>query len=278
MKTSSGFSLIEIAVVMIIIAILFTVVGLPISAQIELRRIDETKKQIESIKETILGFAIINGRLPCPALNSGVCTVGRECFCSEGTSTNNSGACTLTMNIPIAGGGFNGRCAAFGTTTTAVAAGLLPAMTLGVTPTDPNGYALDGFATPTSQLRYAVARTTVNSVLFPLTRVDGIKSATMDMFGGTTPPALLTVCPPDAPACTGATALTPQAPFVVFSLGNNSSTPFASLSNAEKANLDNDTGGIFVSGTPLIPAFDDILSWSSINILFARMLQAGKLP
>ena len=47
---------------------------------------------------------------------------------------------------------------------------------------------------------------------------------------------------------------------------------------SEQANLDDDTNHIFVSGTPLLPAYDDILSWSSINILFARMVQAGKLP
>lgn len=275
MKSAEGFSLVEIAIVMIIIAVLFTIVGIPISTQMELRRIEETKKQIESIKETILGFAIINGRLPCPALNAGACTVGRECFCGEGSGANASGTCTATMTVPAS---FNGRCAAFGTTTTSLAAGFLPAMTLGVTPTDANGYALDAFATPSSQLRYAVTRRTVNSVLFPMTRVDGVKSATMDQFGGTSPPDLLVICPPDVPACTGTGALTRQAPFVVFSLGNNSATPFASLSAAEQANLDNDTNYIFVSGSPLAPTFDDLLSWSSINILFARMMQAGKLP
>lgn len=264
--------MIEIAVVMIIIAVLFTIVGMPLSAQMELRRIEETKKQIESIKETILGFAIINGRLPCPALNTGVCTVGRECFCNEGVGGNNSGTCTPTLTAPA---GFNGRCAAFGTTASALAAGFLPAMSLGIAPTDANGYALDAFATPTSQLRYAVAKTTVNSVVFPLTRVDGIKSATMDLFAT---PDFLIICPPDTPACAGTAVLTRQAPFVVFSLGNNSSIAFASLSTAERANLDDDTNHIFVSGTPLLPAFDDILSWSSINILFARMVQAGKLP
>ena len=272
MKLSRGFSLIEIAVVMIIIAVLFTIVGLPISTQMELRRIEETKKQIESVKETILGFAIINGRLPCPAMNIGACTVGRECFCNEGVGANASGTCTPTLTAPA---NFNGRCAAFGANAGALAAGLLPAMTLGITPTDANGYALDAFATPTSQLRYAVAKATVNSVVFPLTRVDGIKNATMDQFAT---PDLLLICPPDVPACTGTGLLTRQAPFVVFSLGNNSSTAFASLATAEQANLDDDTNHVFVSGTPLVPAFDDILSWSSVNILFARMVQAGKLP
>jgi hypothetical protein len=173
--------------------------------------------------------------------------------------------------------GFNGRCAAFGATTTALAAGFLPAMSLGITPTDANGYALDAFAIPTSRLRYAVARTKVltPTVLFPLTRVDGVKSATMDKFAAL---RLIKICPPDTPACTDPGALTLQAPFVVFSLGNNSATPFASLSTAEQANLDDDTNHRFVSGTPLIPVFDDLLSWSSINILFVRLLQAGKVP
>jgi hypothetical protein len=115
----------------------------------------------------------------------------------------------------------------------------------------------------------------VNTVLFPLTRADGVKTATMDQFAT---PDLLVICPPSAPACVGTAALTRQAPFVVFSLGNNSSTVFASLSTIEQANLDDDTNHIFVSGTPLVPAFDDILSWSSIHILFARMMQAGKVP
>ncbi len=270
MKSTKGFSLIEIAVVMIIIAVLFTIVGLPISTQIELRRIDETKKQIESIKETILGFAIINGRLPCPALNAGVCNVGRECFCTESTE---SGTCTPTLTTQT-----HGRCASFGTTASSLAVGLLPAVSLGITPTDTSGYALDGFATPSSQLRYAVARTKVTTpvtTLFPLTKVDGVKTATMDQFATL---RLLKICPPSAPACTDPQALTLQAPFVVFSLGNNSSTAFASLSAVEQANLDDDTSHVFVSGTPLVPTFDDILSWSSINILFARMMQAGKVP
>lgn len=274
MKVSRGFSLVEIAVVLVIISVLLTILAGPLSGQLDLRKFEDIRKQEEILKETILGFAVINGRLPCPALNAGVCTVGRECFCAEGTGASVSGTCTLTMTIPA---NFNGRCAAFGTTTTALVAGFLPAMSLGIASSDTNGYLLDAFAASNSQYRYAVGRTTVNSVVFPLTHVDGIKSVTMENFGGTSPPVFLTICPPATPACSGTAALTTQAPFVVFSLGKNSATPFASLGTPEQANLDDDTGHKFVSGTPQAN-FDDVLSWSSINILFARMVQAGKLP
>jgi len=274
MNFSKGFSLVEIAVVLVIISVLLIIVAAPIGSQLDLRRFEDIKKQEEVLKETILGFAVINGRLPCPALNAGACTVGRECFCAEGTGLSVSSTCTLTLTMPA---NFNGRCAAFGTTSTALAVGLLPAMSLGIASSDDNGYLLDAFLQPNSQYRYAVSRTTVNSVVFPLTRVDGIKLATMDSFGGTSPPTFLTICPPSTPACSGSARLTTQAPFVVVSLGKNSATAFASLGAAEQGNLDDDAGHTFVSGAP-VASFDDVLSWSSINILFARMVQAGKLP
>lgn len=274
MNFPKGFSLVEIAVVLVIISVLLTIIAGPIAGQLDQRKFEDIKKQEELVKETILGFAVINGRLPCPALNTGLCSVGRECFCAEGTGASVSGTCTLTLNMP---NNFNGRCAAFGTTTTALAAGFLPTMSLGIASSDTNGYLLDAFATSNSQYRYAVARTTVNGVPFALTSPDGIKLATMEKFGGTTPPDLLTICPPATPACSGTAALTKQAPFIVFSLGRNSATAYASLGSAEQANLDDDTSYKFVSGTPEAN-FDDVLSWSSINILFARMVQAGKLP
>jgi hypothetical protein len=34
----------------------------------EQRRITETRQQLAEIKDALLGFAIIHGRLPCPAL------------------------------------------------------------------------------------------------------------------------------------------------------------------------------------------------------------------
>lgn len=269
-RQKSGFSLIEIAIVLVIVSVLITIVAVPMSAQRELSHRTETSKQLELAKEAIVGFALANGRLPCPALVSGTCTTGRECFCSEQTAI--SGACTSTTTKPSP---YIGRCAAFGTTANSLSVGFLPAATLGISPTDDNGFAIDGYGTNANLIYYAVSRYPAVGLNFALTNDDGIKNATMATVSAASP--LLTVCPTSTLNCTTANSLTSLAPFVVFSLGDNAAAPFASLSAKEQANLDNDTSHIFVSGTK-DDTFDDILTWGSINTIFGRMVQAGKLP
>ena len=73
MTTQRGFTLIEMAIVLVIITILIGGLAMPLSAQIQARRIAETKKTLEDAREAILGFAMINDgspstnrRLPCP--------------------------------------------------------------------------------------------------------------------------------------------------------------------------------------------------------------------
>lgn len=268
-----GFTLIEIAIVLVIISVLITIVAVPLAAQRELSARAETSKQLELAKEALVGFALANGRLPCPALVSGACTTGRECFCAEQTST--TGTCTPTPIKPTPAANYIGRCAAFGSTGLSLSVGFLPASTLGIAPTDNNGFALDGYNTSANIIYYAVSRDPVVGLNFALTNNDGIKAATMSAAGWLAP--MLTVCPTSALTCTSANSLTSAAPFVLFSLGANAATPYASLSAKEQANLDNDTSHIFVSGTK-DDMFDDILTWGSTSTLFGRMAQAGKLP
>lgn len=66
-RTSSGFTLIEIAIALMIVALLLGGLLPTISAQIEQRRINETRKQLADIQRALIGFAVINNRLPCPA-------------------------------------------------------------------------------------------------------------------------------------------------------------------------------------------------------------------
>jgi len=67
MKTlfSSGFSLIEMAIVLIIIGLLFGSLLTPLSAQRDRQQIKRTLKTLEEVKEALLGFAILHNRLPC---------------------------------------------------------------------------------------------------------------------------------------------------------------------------------------------------------------------
>lgn len=63
---SKGFTLTELAIVLVIMSLLIGGMLVPLSAQRDIQKASETQKQLSEIKEALFGFAIINGRLPCP--------------------------------------------------------------------------------------------------------------------------------------------------------------------------------------------------------------------
>lgn len=92
MKTR-GFTLVELAVSLAIIGLLLGVLVVPLSTQFDQQKIGETQKQLDYVREAVLGFAIANGRLPCPATPTtptGTAGAGTEnkpgaaCVISEG--------------------------------------------------------------------------------------------------------------------------------------------------------------------------------------------------
>jgi len=115
----TGFSLVEMAIVLLIVAVLLGGLLPTLSGQIEQRRVSETGKQLDEIKDALIGYAIVNGRLPCPA-----------------TSNSNG------IENPVTGG----NCANFNS-------GFLPASTLGLAGTDSSGFAIDAWG---NRIRYAV--------------------------------------------------------------------------------------------------------------------------
>lgn len=70
MKTARGFTLVEMAIVLVIVGLLLGGLLMPLSAQVEQRRISETQKALDEIKEALIGFAIANRYLPCPAVSA----------------------------------------------------------------------------------------------------------------------------------------------------------------------------------------------------------------
>ncbi|HEX9773863.1 MAG TPA: type II secretion system protein, partial [Steroidobacteraceae bacterium] len=66
-----GFTLTELAVVFTIISLLLAAAMYTLSAQTEQRNFEETRRRLEAARELLLSFAIVNGRLPCPATTSG---------------------------------------------------------------------------------------------------------------------------------------------------------------------------------------------------------------
>ena len=63
-----GFTLIEMAIVLMIVGLLLGGMLVPLSAQMDQRNISDTQKSLSEIKEALIGYAMANGRLPCPAI------------------------------------------------------------------------------------------------------------------------------------------------------------------------------------------------------------------
>jgi prepilin-type N-terminal cleavage/methylation domain-containing protein len=249
-KQQPGFTLVEMAMVMLIIGLLLGGLIPTLSVQMEAQRINETSKQLEEIQQALVGFAIANGRLPCPASSS-----------SNGEES------------PVGGG----NCTNFYD-------GFVPAATLGITSVDSLGLVKDAWSNP---IRYAVtswSKTTTPTVNNVFTSDTGMRSATMENIATANQ---LNVCA-SATGITGsdcgtpANKLTDKVPALVFSTGKNGGYGGTGLDEA--ANLNGNR--VFVSHTPTPDRtdtteneeFDDLMLWVSPNILFNRMVAAGKLP
>ena len=64
-----GFTLVEMAIVIVIIGLIIGGLLVPITAQIDMRNYSDERKSMEEINEALLGFAMSNGYLPCPAVS-----------------------------------------------------------------------------------------------------------------------------------------------------------------------------------------------------------------
>ncbi|HEY8856157.1 MAG TPA: prepilin-type N-terminal cleavage/methylation domain-containing protein [Rugosibacter sp.] len=241
-----GFSLIEIAIVLFIVSLLLGGMLLPLAAQQDMRNQGDTQKQITEAREALLGFAIANGRLPCPA-----------------TAASNG------IEAPVGGG----LC-------TAPFDGYLPSVTLGLAPIDAQGFAVDGWGGNTiNRIRYAV--TTANASAF--TTVNGMKTVTMTALAPDLKVcnAGSGVVSPGTPAadCTAASSLATDAVAIIYSLGKNAATGGNGIDENHNPNPQSTIAAdrVFISTQPST-TFDDQMIWLSKNILFNRMVVAGQLP
>lgn len=72
MRTPSqrGFSLVELAIVLVVVGLLIGGLLTPLATQFEQRRISETQRNLDETREALIGFALRNGYLPCPAVSA----------------------------------------------------------------------------------------------------------------------------------------------------------------------------------------------------------------
>mgnify|MGYP003449190722 CR=1 FL=1 len=65
-RVSKGFTLVEIAIVLMIVGLLMAAFLTPLAAQLQQHRINEARNDLAEIKEALLGFASVNLSFPCP--------------------------------------------------------------------------------------------------------------------------------------------------------------------------------------------------------------------
>lgn len=66
----AGFTLVEIAIVLLIVGLMIGGLIAPLSSQMEQRRVTDTRRALEEAREALFGFALRNGYLPCPAISA----------------------------------------------------------------------------------------------------------------------------------------------------------------------------------------------------------------
>ena len=257
-----GFTLIELAIVLLILGALLAGILIPFTTQVELRRVGETQKTLLEIREALIGFAAANGRLPCPA---SAASNGQENFAAGGNTN-------------------NGNCSNFFD-------GFVPGALLGIGPVDGAGFVLDAW---NNRIRYAVSNTdrspigspipTAANAHFDFTGAGPVSAANGEMRNV----GMATLAPNLSVFSTIAgNLLIGNAAAVTYSTGANTMRPDpGGLRIDENANPNPnsaDNNQTFVSHDRAGEnhpngEFDDIVIWLSPNILYARMIAAGRLP
>ena len=273
----SGFTLAELAIVLLIVGLLLAGLLTPLSTQVDIKRRNDTQKALEEMKEALIGFAIANGRLPCPA--------------PDQLGSDNLGATpTITPNPPGSTKTFT--CNSF--------EGFFPHQALGLGQSDAWG----------NLFRYRVdasfARRVENCTL---PGGGGVCNQTSSFDLSTTPTLVVntrTDNPATPPPTIEAKFLSPltsaasRPPVIIISHGKNglgtltvSGTPLGTPAVGTDEYIDADTTqSAKISRTPTAAQagcsdtaegqpfceFDDLVSWLPLSILRGRMVSAGRLP
>lgn len=270
----NGFTLLEMAIVLTIIGLISGLFLGPLSTLIDARNNNETKKTIALVKEALVGFSISQNRLPCPDNNGD----GVEDLAEE-----------IENNKPeISQSKKNYKCSS--------SEGFLPFKTLGVGGTDAwSNYIYYGVTNQFAewdQVFNGLNNTgeMINSRFFTLSTLPDIKvkargdnlvsKDVIEKKAGIDLTSACAIIISFGKNGHGATNVSGIKNSFIFLNGSDEAVNQSSAKekiardhtlNRNEQCHDEDENLPFCE-------FDDIVEWISPNVLFNRMIQAGKLP
>lgn len=251
MAGQKGFTLIEIAIVLIVLSLLLGGLLGPISTQIESRERQRASEELNTIMEALYGFAAVNGRLPCPDTNG------------DGMpNPNSSGACTAPPPGVVPS---------------------VPWVVLGTSRADPWG------TTYRYRVMSPAFTTVDDGICAPFDgNNDGDTADPGDIPNDNDfdlcQEGNITIrdAPPGTP---GSSNVATDVAAVIISFGSNRNDPGLAvngdLSPLEQDNAESPPDNEFISRSfsrADASEFDDLVLWVSPNVIKNRMVMAGRLP
>ena len=250
-RLQTGFTLIEIAIVLLVVTIVlgYTVAMFPV--QQELKQYNHANDEMNSIVDHLIAYAQVNGRLPCPDSD----------FPPDGQENAIGGppvdSCTVYY-------------------------GYLPGRTLGIEGKYNDDEALvDPWG---NEYRYAVSDADagvsagVDLVTANDIRNEGMGNVTPDLYLCSDSTTLGNHL--DCTTVGGGVEVMDNVAAVVISRGKSFDPAASSNIEAENTDdfrLDPPSDRVFIF-SPRRDDYDDIVKWVSTNLLFSKMIEADQLP
>jgi len=254
-RIQNGFTLVELAIVLVIVSVLIGSFIGTLTARIENAKKIETREELGEIKQAMMAYAFVNGSLPCPDCDvaDGNCVAGDV---GDGIADFNVTECKENEG-----------------------AGNVPWVTLGLGRSDAWG----------THYRYAVQNAYADqTTAFTLDNVPvGTGPAGTAIIQE--PDFSIVTVPPGATPKNLATGVVA----IIFSAGKNSyggisedniARPAIPAANLDELNNDDDDQFYYIRPETTSEAdiagkeFDDIVIWISEYELKAKMVEAGALP
>lgn len=241
----TGFTLVEVAVGLLVLTLLLAALLSPIAAQIDQRKISGTQNALAQITEALIGYALSNGYLPCPDRTTSAAS----------TNPKDTGPNDGVEDLKADG------------TACIVKEGNLPWTTLGIPPTDAWG----------NFYRYRVDNNFADHVRFTLASAGTltVKCPAPACPSGTTyttsAPAVVLSHGKNGWGATNGSTKT-QIPATDASADEVQNI---TLANPRTFYLRISTTGTSAASNT---QFDDIVVWLSTPVLMSRMVAAQKLP